>query len=354
MRIFALVAFFASAAGASPLVSVHIAPNESFVFPDGHLDYVVVASEDSADTLAGTLDPNRTAVTVSYVEPGGEPQAPKPVDPRTLLGALRGRALIAQNDCVVCHFEASSVPQAIPTYTQIATRFMGNLAAAAALVVKIHNGSQHAWGEIPMPGHPDLSDADATAIAYYILSFANDDRQQFLPLSGELSVPLAEHRVRDRFGTHWDGKFVLTASYSGSDADGFGSTMHALRDANVAAVSFDDAEDVQTVTLDGAELVAPKGTQGRLVFKGIDLSGITAITVRGLGSSEQWTGGRVELRLDSPRGQRLGDGRLDYDAATPTVGEVVVRITPVSGRHDLYVVLRGKIAVARLCFACER
>ena len=335
-------------------MTAHIGRNESFFFPDGKLRYVVVASDEAGDTLAGTLDPNRIAVTLDYVAEGAPQPVPQRVDERALLGALRGRALISRNDCVVCHFETSAVDQAIPTYTQIATRFGGNLAAAPALVVKIRNGSQHAWGEIPMPGHPELSDEDATAIAYYILSFANQARQEFLPVAGSIALPLQDHLVRDRFGTRMPGEFVLSASYSGPGAgtEGFGSVTARLRYASLPATAYDEAEGIQTVELDGATLLAPGDSQGRLVYRGIDLTGIGSISFLGLGEQQGWPGGSVELRLDSARGARLGAGRLTYDSEAPTVGELRIGLAPVAGRHDLYVVLRGKLAVARLCFGC--
>lgn len=75
-----------------------------------------------------------------------------------------------RNACMSCHqVERKMVG---PSFRSIAERHAGQDGAAGLLAQKIVHGSQKAWGPIPMPANPRISDADARQLSGWILSLA--------------------------------------------------------------------------------------------------------------------------------------------------------------------------------------
>jgi cytochrome c551/c552 len=56
-----------------------------------------------------------------------------------------------------------------PGFREVATRYAGDAGAATRLAAKIKTGGSGAWGAIPMPAQPQLKDADARALAQWIV-----------------------------------------------------------------------------------------------------------------------------------------------------------------------------------------
>lgn len=79
-----------------------------------------------------------------------------------------GQALINGSDCRTCHKDDSKLIG--PAYQDVAKKYENNAANVKMLTEKIINGGQGNWGEIPMAGHPNLSQDDAAAMVDYILS----------------------------------------------------------------------------------------------------------------------------------------------------------------------------------------
>jgi len=79
-----------------------------------------------------------------------------------------GQALINGSDCRTCHKDDSKLIG--PAYQDVAKKYENNAANVKMLTEKIIQGGQGNWGEIPMAGHPNLSQEDATAMVEYILS----------------------------------------------------------------------------------------------------------------------------------------------------------------------------------------
>lgn len=94
---------------------------------------------------------------------------------------ISGESVIANSDCLGCHGENHKISG--PAWAQIAGKFRGKTHpdVANALTDSILNGSVGTWGPIPMPPHPQLSEAQAAAAVDYIL---NVDEQQ-----ANLNVP---------------------------------------------------------------------------------------------------------------------------------------------------------------------
>jgi cytochrome c len=94
-----------------------------------------------------------------------EPAAP---DEAPVVAKKDGKALIEASDCRTCHKDDSKLIG--PAYQEVAKKYENNEANLKMLAEKIIKGGQGNWGEIPMAGHPNVSEEDASAMVEYILS----------------------------------------------------------------------------------------------------------------------------------------------------------------------------------------
>ena len=78
------------------------------------------------------------------------------------------QALASDYGCMTCHGLVRK--QVGPGFAQIAARYQGDAQAAARLAAKIRNGSVGAWGRVVMPRQTRVSEADALALAVWVLS----------------------------------------------------------------------------------------------------------------------------------------------------------------------------------------
>ncbi len=84
--------------------------------------------------------------------------------------SLADNALAKKNDCLGCHAAATKLVG--PAYQEVAAKYAGQTDARDVLVQSIRNGSVGKWGDVPMPPHPKLSEADAKRLATWILGGA--------------------------------------------------------------------------------------------------------------------------------------------------------------------------------------
>ncbi|MFN4008267.1 MAG: c-type cytochrome [Chitinophagaceae bacterium] len=79
----------------------------------------------------------------------------------------KGLELISKSDCLTCHKIEEKLTG--PAYKEIAQKYAGSDTAVAYLSKKIISGGSGVWGSIPMTPHPQVSQADAEAMAKYVL-----------------------------------------------------------------------------------------------------------------------------------------------------------------------------------------
>ena len=79
-----------------------------------------------------------------------------------------GKALIEASDCRTCHKDDAKLIG--PAYQDVAKKYESNEANIKMLSEKIIKGGQGNWGEIPMAGHPNITEEDASAMVEYILA----------------------------------------------------------------------------------------------------------------------------------------------------------------------------------------
>lgn len=99
-------------------------------------------------------------------EPGKGGAAPvAPAKP-----AVEVEALLKAKGCVACHGISNKIVG--PAYRDVAAKYQGKPEAAPYLVKKMHEGGAGVWGAVPMPAQAGLSDADANAIAQWLIAGA--------------------------------------------------------------------------------------------------------------------------------------------------------------------------------------
>ena len=75
--------------------------------------------------------------------------------------------LTRKYNCVACHAEVGR--KVGPAYQDVAKKYAGRTDATDYLTNKIRAGGKGVWGSMPMPPHPQVSEADAKAMATYVL-----------------------------------------------------------------------------------------------------------------------------------------------------------------------------------------
>ncbi len=81
------------------------------------------------------------------------------------------QSLLQAHNCAICHADRDT--KTGPAFVDVAAKYRGNPQAVSILVAVIRKGV-HGEGPWPMPPLPEVSPADATRIAEYILSLKND------------------------------------------------------------------------------------------------------------------------------------------------------------------------------------
>lgn len=84
--------------------------------------------------------------------------------------AMANLDLAKKNACMACHGVDKKVVG--PAYQEVAKKYAGQKDAVATLTLSIKTGGSGKWGPVPMPAQAALSDADASALAAWILAGA--------------------------------------------------------------------------------------------------------------------------------------------------------------------------------------
>lgn len=81
--------------------------------------------------------------------------------------AFANADLAQKKNCMACH----SVDQKVlgPSFKDVAAKYAGDKEAAGKLATKIIKGGSGAWGQIPMPANPQVSEAEAKQLVTWIL-----------------------------------------------------------------------------------------------------------------------------------------------------------------------------------------
>lgn len=84
--------------------------------------------------------------------------------------AFASAEIAKKNACMACHAVERKLVG--PSYSDVAKKYAGQKDAVATLTKSIKAGGAGKWGPVPMPAQANLSEADAAALAAWILAGA--------------------------------------------------------------------------------------------------------------------------------------------------------------------------------------
>jgi cytochrome c len=82
--------------------------------------------------------------------------------------AMASADLAKAKNCMACHAVATKLVG--PAYKDVAGKYAGQKDAEAKLVTKVLKGGSGAWGAVPMPANPQVSEAEAKTLVKWILA----------------------------------------------------------------------------------------------------------------------------------------------------------------------------------------
>jgi len=305
--------------------------------------YAARVTDREDGSLRNGIPASRVSVTAEYMKDGVAPSGAVTVTPTGVNAQVAtGKRLIDGSTCLSCHqLNRTSIG---PSYTAVARKYQNDSAATARLVRKIREGGSGVWGQVTMPAHPQITEAQASAMVAYIMSLSKrptrtpslPDRGTYMPPAGSADAP--------------KGVLVLRAAYTDRGANGMPAITKdktvVLRSPTVIVSSGELSEGVskQSVEQIPFEITVVSRPGASVTLKQIDLIGVAAVTFQAVAPAQyQAKGGKVEVRLDSPTGALLGETELIRPTTETNVPPARVRTTlrPTTGVHDVYLVFRN-------------
>ncbi|TXE03240.1 PQQ-dependent sugar dehydrogenase [Algoriphagus aquimarinus] len=330
--------------------------NKSFYFGDNSMQYsIAVSDNEDGSTADGKIQANEVAVTFDYVPSGFDPIEIASKQSGVESEAIEniGRNLIETSDCKSCHqYSETSIG---PSYAAVAAKYENTPANVDMLVDKIINGGAGVWGEHAMSAHPQLAKADAKRMVDYIMNMnALKATAKSLPLTGTVKTSIPE-------GEDGQGSFLLHAAYTdkgnGNVPALAGSDFVALKNPYLDPQTAEVRKGVNLLTTPSVNFFMV-GDQSHIGFKNLDLTGIKEIIVyASISARVDAKGGSVEIRIDSPTGEVIGQSEplvakagggfrppagtnfIDWRRQNSSLGKVT--LSSVSGRHDVYIIFKN-------------
>lgn len=82
--------------------------------------------------------------------------------------AFASADLAKAKNCMACH--AMDKKLVGPSYKDVAAKYAADKDATAKLAKKIREGGMGVWGQIPMPANPQVTEAEAQALAKWVMT----------------------------------------------------------------------------------------------------------------------------------------------------------------------------------------
>ena len=317
--------------------------NRSFFVANRTFNYDIQVTDKEDGKLGEGIDPDQVAVTIDYMPEGFDKveiaQGHRSAD--ASVAFAKGKKLIQGSDCMACH--AKNKKSIGPSYMEVSKKYKGDKGALELLTKKVISGGSGVWGETAMAGHPQLSADDVSEMVKYILNIANEKSAKTLPVSGTFAAKVPA----DDKG---EGVYIVRAAYEDQGAMGMPSMRSeqsfVLRNAKISPHAFDVYEDINKMSFGGSKLAIPAKSGAYMVMKQIDLSGVKEIEFAVIAPKPQLNaaGGKIQIRLDSPQGELLGQTEFLKPAEqmsfepTKLSAPVSLPVAAAGKMHDLYVV----------------
>ena len=335
-------AFQLKAGNEPPVLDIEITKgNASYYFPKNAIGYHVKVSDKEDGEIGKGIVPAKVNVDISYV---GDASLLKATSAKSTTASTfaEGQRLIALSDCKSCHAPAKKIIG--PSYASVSQKYRNSTQALSRLTEKVIKGGNGVWGNVAMAAHPQLSKRDAAEMIKYILSLGTSQtKKASLPLKG-IYTP----KIPDSTGEK--SAVVITARYTDKGAKGMSPATTEkrwiLKTPKLLPATVGKMSGVQKFKLPDPPMdmfiVMNKGTW--VSYDQVDLTGITQISLTGSAPKEQLNsaGGAVEIRLDKPDGEVIGETQKMeiFNGPINEVKPVTVtaRIKEVTGLHTLYFV----------------
>lgn len=322
--------------------------NKSFFIPGKTYNYKVDVKDKEDGSLAGgRIKPADIFVNIGYVMPGQDnPAAETGHKTPGPAYSTKGLKLLNASDCRSCHTDYKK--SIGPAYFTVSKKYEGNNNALEKLVKKMIAGGKGAWGDVPMPAHPQLSADDAAEMVRYILSLSRPR-----PVNKSLPVTGA-YIAKAPPGDKGNGIFVFNATYTDKGSNGLPGITSVdsivLRYPGINPTKYDIIEYATKMSFGGNSFIIPTKSDSYIGLKHVDLTDIKAIEVAAMAPKAQLNaaGGIIELHIDNPEGKLLG--QTPFIGDTPAGGAmfsskpVQLPVAPTEGFHDIYLVFKNKEA----------
>lgn len=280
-----------------PSIDILLSGNKSFYFHGKPVDYKVLISDKGAK-----VNNSRVYISSNYTE--GADLAGAQMGHQQATQTMIGKTLMLKSDCSTCHKE--SAVSIGPAFDKIAIKYKSDGKAVDYLASKVINGSQRIWGEVPMPAHATMKEADAKKITEWIMTLSNKESlPASLPSVGKIVPPASADKKKN----------VLTLKASYTDAGSTGlrplttTNLINLQNNEIQAADIKHFSGFEKKDLFGGEKLILKKENGWIALKNIDLTGISSF-IFSYASLEEGTDGDMEIRLDSLDGAIISKSTL--------------------------------------------
>ncbi|RYE22436.1 MAG: c-type cytochrome, partial [Sphingobacteriales bacterium] len=329
-----------TAGNAQPQVNVSIKGNHSFYFTDKPVSYKVNVTDKGA-----VYNPANLYVSSDFIK--GSDLAGANWGHQAVSETMQGKNLMLSLDCKACHTETQK--SIGPSFTAVAEKYKTSPDAGSFLPAKIIKGGSGVWGEVPMPAHLSLKEAEARQIVTWIRSLAYD-KPKSLPAAGIVTPKSADIK---------EGKtaFTIHANYTDAGAYGIrplsGAYTAVLRSNIVEAAEFKNATGFTIENIkDGKQAKFPV-TAGSLKIGNFDLTGISALELTSYGTTADAVTYTVELHTGAPTGLKIGSGTLKFTTdKQPLITKLTLAPKPATAKpvlaklQDIYLVVKQTTANA--------
>ena len=203
-----------------PVVKIISPQNNSAFDKDAAVTYKIsVSDKEDGDSKFDEINVKEVLLEVRYLKNGKAPANPS---------GNPGLNMIMGSNCVNCHnFNSKAMG---PSFYEISKRYPSSKANTDSLVKHIRGGSTGLWGKEKMPGHPELTAAEAQIIVQWIMKNATDPNVSFYTGTD------GYFRIKASDSQSSKGTYLLTASY----------TDHGLKDVPGKRLRGQDAVIVTT------------------------------------------------------------------------------------------------------------
>ncbi|WP_031426211.1 ThuA domain-containing protein [Flavimarina sp. Hel_I_48] len=310
-----------------PEVSIKInRGNKAFFMPGVPLDYEILV-EDVEDGTA--INEENIFVSVDYME--GMDGASIARGHQEGDASIMGKTLTETLDCRSCHKVGEK--SIGPSYNQVAERYKNDENVFSYLTKKIMAGGAGAWGEVMMPAHPTLTDAETKQIVSYIVSLSdNTVKKKSLPRTGTITPKDADA-----------GKtMVLVASYTdkgSSSSRPLTGTAQKVLPGSMLKINEDMEKDgFSQIEYNGNKMLIAPQKQGWFALPDIDLTGVRNVSLNVSWREEMNSSLRYEVHLDSENGKVIGMGTMKKPGTAQTNGSIDIPLEKIDGEefHKLY------------------